>query len=274
VTGFGGLVKLFLRDLVRRKFLWVLVVLTLAMVGLTYATTRTMEEAIGNGETWEMATRRATNQLESFASWMRPWLAFAVVLLAAQLAPESRRNGTTQFVLALGVRRHVVAAAQFAALTLVLTAGVLIVHAGFVVAGLRAGNMHANEIAASWVTLLAPLLAIAASVLSISLTASALETYLIFLAVPLLASIVPTIHGVPKVVPLALVRALENLNLLVPNPTELTTWPRLTFGDAHGPPSPEWGLLVAQACTALAFWMLLGLWRQSRHDFGSRTATK
>ncbi len=274
MTGFGSLVMLFLRDLVRRKFLWVLVVLTLGMVGLAYATTRTIEEAMGNGETWEMATRRATSQLESFASWMRPWLAFAVVLLAAQLAPESRRNGTTQFVLALGVRRHVLAAAQFAVLALVVTGGVLIVHAGFVVAGARTGNMRTLEIAASWLTLLAPLLAIAASVLSVSLTASALETYLLFLAVPLLASIVPTIHGVPKVVPLAFVRALENVKLLLPDPAELTTWPHLTFGEAHGPPFPEWGFLVAQACTALAFWTLLGLWRQSRHDFGSRTSTK
>ena len=274
MTGFGSLVKMFVRDLVRRRFLWLLVAMTLAMVSLAYATSRTMEDSIGNGETWEMATRRASSQLDTFASWIRPWLVFAVALFAAQVAPESRRNGTTQFVLSLGVRRPVLAAAQFVALALVLGSGVLIVHAGFVVAGVRAGHMSFAEVSVAWFTLLAPLLATAACVFAVSLTASTLETYLVFVVVPLLASILPTVHVVPQAVPPAFVRALENVRLLLPDPVELMTWPRLTFGAADGAPLPECRWLVAQAAAAVAFWTLFGLWLQGRHDFGSRTAAR
>jgi ABC-type transport system involved in multi-copper enzyme maturation permease subunit len=275
VTGFGALVRIFLRDLVRRRLLWALIFITAAAMAIIYWTTQVMEEAVGNGESWDIATRRAASQLDNLVSLLRPWLGFVVVLFAAQVAPESRRNGTTQFVLSLGVRRNVLAAAQYVAMAIMLAAAIGILHTGFSVAGVKTGYLNGQEIALSWIALLVPSLAMAASVFALSLTASAFETYLVFLGVPVFTRILPgAIGGFPKAFPLPLVRGIQNLGLLFPEFDELVLWPRLSFGGGMAAPHPQWHWALAHTMAAVAFWVVLGVWLQRRHDFGSRTALK
>jgi hypothetical protein len=275
VTGFGALVGMFLRDLVRRRLFWALVLLTLAIVGVNYWTTRVTEDALGDGATWDIATHRAASLLEDVAAWMRGWIGFVVVLLSAQVAPESRRNGTSQFVLSLGVRREVLAAAQFTALAVLLGAGFAILHLGFAVAGLKTGYLTTSDAALAWLSLVVPMLALAACVFSLSLTASAIETYLAFLGLPLLARVLPAqMHGFPRAFPPALVRAIENLTLLFPDSETLIAWPLLSFGRSSGRPAAELAWPVAHVLAATAFWVVLGVWLQRHHDYGSRTALK
>jgi hypothetical protein len=275
MTRFGSLVRVFLRDLVRRRMIWGLVLLTVGIVAINYGAVRTMRDAIGNGETWDMATRRASSQLDSFATGLRGWLSVVVVLIAALVAPESRRNGTTQFVLSLGVSRNTLAAAQFAALTAFILAATLIVHGGFAAAGLWTGALTGREVALGWTTLLVPLLAPAAAAFALSLTASPLETYLVFIGGPLVTRVVPSLaQGFPDKFPQLLVRALENVGLFFPEINEIIPWPHLSYGSASGPPYPQLGWPLAHLAAAVGFWVVLGLWFQRHHDFGSRTAVK
>jgi len=275
VTGFGALVAMFLRDLVRRRLFWALVILTVAILGINYWTTRIMEDAMGTGETWDMATRRAASRLDSLASWLRGWIAFVVILLSAQVAPEARKNGTTQFVLSVGVRREVLAGAQLVALFILVGGALAILHAGFSVAGLKTGYLAPSDVALGWISLVLPMLALAASVFALSLTASAIETYLAFIGVPLLVRTLPAqANGFPRVFPRALVHGIENLGLLFPDPDVLMTWPLASFGTGAGAPRPDLAWPVLHFAAVVAFWVTLGLWLQGRHDFGSRTALK
>jgi hypothetical protein len=275
VTRFGALVGIFLRDLSRRKMVWLLLVVTLAIVAIYYGTQRAVEESIGGGDTWEVATRRAASRLDQLAATLRGWLGIVTILLAAQVAPESRRNGTTQFVLSLGVGRGTLAAAQLTALSILLTALCLILHAGFAVAGLRTNAVTTYEVAVAWLWLLVPLLALGAAVFAISLTASPLETCLLFIGVPLLARTIPGwAHGFPKGAPHAIVRAVENLGLFFPELDEIIAWPHTTYGSANGAPYADWHAPAAHLAAAIAFWIVVGLALHRHHDFGSRTAVK
>jgi ABC-type transport system involved in multi-copper enzyme maturation permease subunit len=198
-----------------------------------------------------------------------------VVLLAAQVATESRKNGTTQFVLSMGTRRWVLAAAQFVALGIVLSVALLILHAGVAVAGFRTHFMSSREIGLSWLVLLLPALATAASVFSLSLTASTIETYLVFLGLPFLCRTIPQgIGGLPKRFPLFLAKGIDNLMMLFPRFDELMTWPHLSFGAEGSSPPPQWHWHAVQLAAATFFWVAFGLWLQRRHDFGSRMALK
>jgi hypothetical protein len=275
VTGFGALVVTFLRDFARRRLFWALIILTVAILGINYWTSRLIDDAVGTGETWDIATRQAASRLEGLSSWLRGWIAFVVILLSAQVAPESRRNGTTQFVLSLGVRREVLAGAQLVALFLLLGAAMAILHAGFAAAGLRTGYLSTHDAALAWISLVVPMLALAACVFALSLTASAIETYLVFFGVPLLVRTLPAQgNSFPSVFPRALVRALENLGLLFPDPDSLMTWPLASFGAFTRAPYPLLAWPVAHFVFAVAFWIALGHVLQHHHDFGSRTALK
>ena len=131
------------------------------------------------------------------------------------------------------------------------------------------------EVGLAWSMWLLPVLVLAAAVLSVSLTASAIETYLVFGGGAFVLDMLPdAVHGLPRNTPMVVVRGLQNLGLLLPSPTELVTWPHLSFGHATEPPYPEWHWALAQQLSAAAFWIILGLWLQRRHDFGSRTALK
>lgn len=275
MTGFAALVGVFLRDLSRRKLLWALALLTVGVIGVIDWSNRNLEEAVGQGQAWDLATREAASQLDRLVGWLRPWLGFAVVLLAAQVAPESRRNGTSQFILSQGVRRNTLALAQYLALASVLSVGILILQGGFAVAGLKTGFMKPAEMAFSWLTLLGPSLATAAAVLAVSLTASALETYLVFLGIPFLTRILPAVTGgFPRGFPVPLARFVDNASLFFPRFDELVLWPHLSYRGGEGPPQPQWHWPLVHALAACLFWVILGVWLQRRHDFGSRTALK
>ncbi|MBX3212426.1 MAG: hypothetical protein KF850_10370 [Labilithrix sp.] len=270
-----GLIGVFLRDLVRRRMLWVIVLATLGVLAANYGIQRTMERAIGEGASWDVATRRASANLERLAEQVRDWLPVTIVLLAAIVAPESRRNGTTQFALSCGVRRGQIAAAQFAALSVILGVVIAIVHVGFAIPGVTTGAMSPAEVAAAWVGLLVPLFALAAAVFCLSLTATAIETYLVFLGVPFVVRTIPNVvGGFPHWLPRPIVTAIDNFGLLFPEVDSLIPWPHLSYGKPSGLPHAEWHWPAAHLSVVIAFWLVAGLWRYRRHDFGSRAAVK
>jgi hypothetical protein len=67
---------------------------------------------------------------------------------------------------------------------------------------------------------------------------------------------------------------MEKVGLLFPEPEELVPWPHLRYGPSDSLAAPVWEWPLAHFCVVLAFWLVLGLWRYQRHDFGSRTAVK
>jgi hypothetical protein len=276
VTAFVALVLLSLRDLARRRLLWGVVLLLLGGLGLSYWARRLMEDMLELGASYDVATHRAAQTLESVASTLRLSTVFAVILVAAIVAPESRRIGTTQFVLASGVGRRAHAASQFVALAALVTAGTLVLHGGYFAALARLGTVSAAEAGLSWALLLLPLLAAAAAVFSMSLTLSTIETLLLFLAAPFALDV--AILGASSLAShpwLWLVRLLESARLLFPNPADATPWPHLSFADpSQRPPVPESFWPAAHTLLAAAFWTGWGLLALRRHDFGSRTAIK
>ena len=275
MTSFSALVRLFIRDLIRRRLLWALVIVLIGAAAVNYWTVSTMMSAMEQGESYDIATRRAAQNLDQLAAFIRSWLYFAVVLLGAQVAPESRRNGTTQFVLSLGVSRDKLAAAQLCALALLISVGTIVLHTGFAIASLRAEAMSPTDAALAWVGLLVPLLLASAAVFAVSLSWSSIETYLLFLGVPFLTQTLPDyLSGLTRGMPVLISRMLENIGLLVPWFNDLTAWPRLSFTETLAPPHPEWRWYAAHAVCAVAFWIFFGLWRHRHHDFGSRTAVK
>lgn len=275
MIGFGALVRLFVRDLVRRRLLWGLIIVVIGIAAVNYWTTSTMMNAMARGESYDIATRRAARNLEQLASLLRLWVYVAVILLGAQVAPESRKNGTTQFVLSLGVRRDVLAGAQFCALAILISIGVILLHGGFAIAGLRAEAMTVGEAALSWTVLLPPLLLAAAAVFAMSLASSSIETYLLFFGVPFVTEVLPnTLRGVTQNLPLLAARAMDNISLLVPWFADLTPWPHVAFPATRAPPHPEWRWYAAHVVCAATFWIFVGLWRHRHHDFGSRAAVK
>jgi hypothetical protein len=272
MTSFGSLVVLFLRDLVRRRMPWILAILALAFVAINYWAMGAVEQSVSVGETWSVATRRSSAELDDLASVVRSFASFVVILFAGQVAPESRRNGTAQFVLSLGVRRDVLAAAEFTAAAIALAIGTLIVHVGFSIPALRTGGVTWTDAAFGWPGLLLPLLGVAAAAFAWSLTASPFETYLVFVCIPLLAHALPAFaQGFPKGFPSWGVRGSDNLGLLFPDVSPLLAWPHASFGPGTGV-AFVWS--VAHVLCATAFWVALGTFRHRRHDFGSRAALK
>jgi len=275
MIGLGALVRLFLRDLARRRFVWFLVIISIVAVVVIRWTTGTVEDAVGSGEPYDIATRRAASQLEGLAETLRTLAYVVAMLIAAQIAPESRKNGTAQFVLSLGVSRNALAGAQLSALLLSVTAGVLLLHGGVAIAGLRSEAVTPVEAAAGWVTLLVPLLLVSASAFALSLSSSVVETYLVFFGVPFLTQALPSFtRGGSDAFPGFAMRAIDNLGLLVPWFDHMSPWPHLAFEATSGAPHPEPGWHATHIALATAFWMVLGLWLHRRHDFGSRTAVR
>ncbi len=272
---FWTLVRLCLRDLARRRFLWGLVVVGVALLAVAYWSSSSIENAIGQGQSFTTAARQATARLDSLAGAVREALYIGVVLLAAQVAPESRKNGTTQFVLTFGVSRETLAAAQLFALALVVSVATFTVHAGFGVAYGYAHSAVPRDLELGGLVLLAPMLAGAACSFAVSLTAGSIETYLLFLGVPFVGRSIPEWMGTSvQHVPLAIVRLVDNVTTLFPPFAALAPWPHLAPPRSEGGPFAQWGWPIAQAVLATAFWIVLGAVRLRRHDFGSRTAAK
>jgi hypothetical protein len=94
---------------------------------------------MGQGSSFDRATRAALSELDRLASQFRTGLVFAIIVMSALVAPESRRNGSLQFVLSLQVSRRRAALAQFAALSALVTAAAVIVYIVFLTVPLLLG---------------------------------------------------------------------------------------------------------------------------------------
>ncbi len=81
-------------------------------------------------------------------------------------------------------------------------------------------------------------------------------------------------RSISKDVPTFVVRAVDNVGLLVPWFDDSSPWPHVAFPGTQAAPHPELGWHAAHVICAAAFWVLLGLWRHRHHDFGSRMAVK
>ena len=275
-----SLVRLFWQHLIRRKSLWVVVALV-GMVMLINATIQSqMKEMLEEGVRYDIATRRAAVALDRYAEQIRGGAVLLVVVVAALIAPASRKEGTTQFVLTLSVSRLRLAAAQFGALALFILLGTLVVHAGYTVAAYRLGILRAPQALFGWAVFMAPLLLLASASFALSLTRPALVVYAILLGVPNLA--LPLLSAfvanwsvrVPELVRFLSARLIDNAGLLFPRVETLVVWPSLWFAVPERPPYPAWGWEVLHQLAVVGLWVMVGLWAYRRYDFGSRIPLK
>jgi ABC-type transport system involved in multi-copper enzyme maturation permease subunit len=277
VRPFTTLVKLFLQQMIRSKALWLISGLLLAMILLINYYQSQFREFLGNGMTYEIATQKVIGNLKNIVLQIKSYGVVFIIIISALVAPASRKNGTTQFVLSMQITRFELASAQFSALALFVCAAVLIIHVGFSIAALRVEFIGISEVALGWITLLLPLLLAAAVSFSLSLTLSSIAVYLILFGGPLLfLPLLDTVmtwkgHWVP--VPMA--RLFDNIGLLFPNPEFLIFWPflspNLTVTD---PPFPIWTWSIANFGLTVMFWILLSYYYYKNFNIGSRQALK
>jgi hypothetical protein len=280
VRQYRSLVRLFWQQLIRRKSLWVVVALAGVVLLMNFMVASQMKGMLEQGIRYDIATRRAAAALDSYAAQIRQWSVVLVLVVGALVAPPSRRDGTTQFVLTLSVSRRRLALAQFGALGLFIIVGTLVVHAGFVAAEYRLGVLQARQASISWLFLLVPLLLWATTSFSLSLTRPALLVYAVLLGIPyLLLPVLSAFIGswstkVPEIVRLAASRIVDNWSLLYPEVATFIIWPRATPPTPARPPWPAWPWESMHALAAIAFWVVIGLWAYRRHAFGTRTPMK
>jgi hypothetical protein len=274
---FTSLTVLFLKQLLRRKSLWIVVAVFGAMALVNYVVYKQMQDALGQGASYDLATRQATSALAGFAAQIRGFSIALVLLVSALVAPAARKDGTAQFVLCLSVDRYRLAAAQFAALSGFVVPAVLVIHGGYALAASRLGAMSSMELLTAWSALLAPLLLASLVVFSLSLSRGAIAVYGVLIGVPYL--LLPLLGGAigewHAYLPLQTTRLVDNLSLLFPKPEDIVVWPHLGF-EVHStePPFPRWGWELAHHGFASAFWIALGFWRYRNLDLGSRTPSK
>jgi hypothetical protein len=127
------------------------------MVLMNYFISSEMYRALGSGESYDIASRRATSQLQSFAAEIRNYSMVFVLVVSALVAPAACKDGTAQFVLALSVGRFKTAAAQFAALSILVGLSLLIIHLGYVAAAAKIDAISGVEAVFSWIFLVLPL---------------------------------------------------------------------------------------------------------------------
>ncbi len=160
---------------------------------VNYTIQSQMKTMLEQGVRYDIATRRAAAELESYAEQIRGGSVFLVLLIAALVAPAARRDGTTQFVLTLSVSRLRLAFAQYGALAVFILISVLVVHAGYMAAAYRLGILRWSEALLAWPLLLLPLLLVGSASFALSLTRPALLVYGILLGVP--ALLLPVLEG-------------------------------------------------------------------------------
>jgi len=274
MNAFAGLTLLFLRDLIRRRSLWIVIALLLAMLAINYYIQQEFQFSLERGERYDIASRRAVGMLEEYAGSIRELLMVGIVIIATLVAPESRRNGTTQFVLSIPLGRLRVALAQFAALGILVTLLVLVLHLGFCVTAWEYRAMDWWEMGTAWAPLLLSCLLLAAPVFAFSTVGSIIATLILFLVLPHAMEV--AVMGLQSVRALdlgLLVKLLENIRMLFPRMEQLLFWPHLPAPNPAGLAlAPEWGWLLLHELAVACFWCLLGYWLYRNHDFGSRTA--
>ncbi len=274
---FFSLVDIFMRQLIRSKALWVITGILALMLLYNLYYQSMFSDWLDDGITYDMATRKAFDSLRSLAGQIRTYAVFFTVVIAAVVAPESRKNGTTQFVLSMQVSRRRLALAQFTALGLFLLAAVLIVHLGFSIFAMHVGFMTLIDLVFSWILLFLPLLLAAAVSFSLSLTFSTVVVYLIVFGIPfvLLDLLEALIAWQGSWIPVPVARVVDNLAYLMPDTESIIFWPflspRLSVAD---PPFPVWTWSLLNFCFSVCFWVLLGLMLYRNYNIGSRQALK
>lgn len=274
------LVALFWLQLIRRKSLWVVAAVVGGVILINAAVRSEMVGMLEEGLRYDIATRRAAASLAAFAEQIRVGAVLLALVAGALVAPPARRDGTTQFVLALSVSRRRLALCQYTALALFITLGTVVVHVGFMLTSYHLGTMRWSEALLAWPLLLVPLLLTAAVSFSLSLTRPALVVYAILLGIPYV--LIPVLQALvgemdaetPEVVRLLAARGLDNAALLFPWFAQLVVWPGIVPPVPERPPVPAWGLEALRVLAATGFWLVLGYWAYRRHGFGSRTPTR
>ncbi len=274
---FLALTILFLKQFIRRKSLWIVFIVFAAMMMLNYYIQSQLERAIAEGVRYDIATKQTISSLQTFASQIRVYAVYLILIVSALVAPASRKDGTTHFVLTLSVSRLQLALSQYSALSIFVFISVIIVHVGYVVAAHDFGIMTLGEIMFSWLFLLLPLMLLSAAVFSFSLSCRFIVTLIIFLAVPyvLLNLAEYAIIEFADYVPMAAERFIDNLQFFFPPMQDVIIWPRISMGTMPKvPPIPDWTWQVWHTVFASLFWIVLGYFFYKKHDLGSRPATK
>jgi ABC-type transport system involved in multi-copper enzyme maturation permease subunit len=269
----SSLVSLFLRDLIRRRTLWVLATILAGVVAFNlYISDQTQQFEQANRVASTVGPQLA-GSFTQLAEAIHYFVLLFVSLLALLVAPESRRNGTTQFLLTLPISRGRIARAQLAAIAILIGASVLILHVGIGYGGWRIGAMSATELWLSWIPLLVMCLLQALPVFALSTSMSATATLIIILVVPILLAVTANALAAFRSIDATLpIRLIEHARFLFPDLSSLLAWPRVWLSYQVGDvPATSLRLLFVHQLCAVAFWTLAGLLRYRRYEFGSRT---
>lgn len=278
MNSFRTLVKLFLLQMRQSKALWIICGIMIVTI-LFYVYTQSQVKAwMDNGLSYDMATRQASGKLNELATGIKNYTVVFVFVISALVAPTSRKNGTSQFVLSFQVSRMTLALAQFLALAIFILAAVLIIHLGFGIMAFRLGHIGLMDLLFGWITLLVPALTVAAASFSLSLSLSPITVYLILLGIPsLVISLAESFFtsAMGGWVPVFLARLVDNIALLFPNPGSLMFWPYLGPDvTVSAPPFPVWSWSFYNILFATIFWVSLGYYFYRSLNIGSRQVLK
>ena len=274
---FFSLVNIFVRQMLRSKALWIIIAI-FAIMALEYFSNQSrFNRMIDEGVSYDMATQQASGRLNRSAGQIRDFSTVFVILISALLAPASRKNGTTQFVLSMQVSRLRLGIAQFVALSLFIIVAVFIIHIGFCIFAVSVGYIDLWEFFLSWVFLLVPLLLTAAVSFSLSLAFSSIIVYLIIFGIPsvLLDLLSSLIMRNDKEAPLFIVQMIDNIYLLFPNPQSLVFWPFMGPNvSVTDPPYPVWTWTILNSILVVCFWLSLAYAFYRNYNIGSRRPLK
>ncbi len=274
---FPILVKIFFKQLIRSKALWIISGLLLVMVLLIFFYESNMQEWLGSGMTYDMATGKASNQLKNLSNSIVSYSILFIIIISALIAPGSRKNGTTQFVLCMQVSRLKLALAQFSALSIFVCIATLIIHIGFAITAIKVSLIGFPELFLAWIPFLATLLVASAISFSLSTGFSTIATYIILFGIPkiLLPLIQELMVWKGQWIPVPVARLFDNLAMLFPDPKNIIFWPFLSPQmDIISPPYPLWTWCLLNYSFGALFWILVGFYCYSGNNIGSRQVLK
>jgi hypothetical protein len=278
---YATLVRLFWRHLVRRKSLWVVIAIVGVVVLLNGIMQSQMKGMLESGVRYDIATRRAAAALDAYAEQIRGGAVMLVLVVAALIAPSSRKDGTTQFVLRPVREPPPPGRGPIRGAHLVRPPGYPRHPGRLLDRRLPPGHPAAGGGRICVDILLRPPARDRGHEPRPLPDAAALVVYAILLGVPyLLLPLLATFTNdweSTRVAPglrLAAARTIENVGLLFPKVEALIAWPKLTWATTERPPFPSWPLEALHELAVVALWVVIGLWSYRRYDFGSRTPTK
>jgi hypothetical protein len=272
------LTVIFLRQMKQSKALWIIFGIALFIIIYDFYSQSRIKESMAMGMSYDVATRQAVGKIREFSDELKNYMVILVFVASALVAPASRKNGTTQFVLSLHVSRMKLALAQFTALSIYVTAAVLIIHTGFGVMAIKTGFIGIPDLLFGWIPLLMTLLMVSVVSFCLSLNLSSISVYLIFLFIPGSLSAIrreyfTTTWGAATPVPIA--RMIDNLIFLFPSPDSFLYWPFANPGlRVLGPPYPLWFWPITSFVFITLFWVSLSYCFYRKMNIGSRQVLK